>query len=91
MGGFAPFLPSLRGRKKKRDKALAPLPALWATTSARSAGSLRGFYRSIQVHAFWRLFQDVCVQLASAAPEPPMVVGFSAASNMTFYRLEGKT
>ena len=59
-GGFAPFWPSLRGRKKKRDKTLAPLPALWATTTARSAGSLRGFYKTFQVHVFWRLFLGVC-------------------------------
>lgn len=89
-GGFAPFWPSLRGRKKKRDKTLAPLLALWVVTSARSAGSLRGFYRSIQVPPFWRLFQGICSRLASAIPKPPMVAGFSAAPNMTSYRLEGK-
>ena len=43
MSGFAPFWPGVRGRKEKRDKALAPLLALWVVTTARSAGSLRGF------------------------------------------------
>ena len=31
---------------EKQDKTLTPFPAFWATTSARSADSLRGFYKT---------------------------------------------
>ena len=85
-GGFAPFRARLRGRKKKRDKTLAPLLALWVVTTARSAGSLRGFCSSFQVHVFWRLFRGICSRLASAVPEPPMVTGFPAAPYLTSYQ-----
>ena len=42
---------------EKQDKPLTPLPALWATTSARSAGSLREFSRwsvSAPIHSLFR-------------------------------------
>jgi len=66
---------------------MAPLPALSAITTARSAGSLRGFCKAFQVHVFWRLFQGICSRLASAIPEPPMVAGFAAASNTTLTKI----
>ena len=93
---------------EKRDKALAPLPALWVDTTARTparrqafrrptarsaggswAGDVRAVYGGFQVPPFWRLFQGICSRVASTIPKPPMVAGFTAASNMTFYRLEG--
>jgi len=42
---FRRFWGNFRGRTRKRDKALTPVSALWADTSARSAGSFKEFAR----------------------------------------------
>ncbi len=49
--------------------------------------AVRAVYGGFQVVGFWRLFQGICSRLASAAPEPPMVAGFSAASNVTLTKI----
>ena len=49
--------------------------------------AVRAVYGGFQVVGFWRLFQGVCVRLASAIPKPPMVAGFSAASNVTLTKI----
>ena len=49
----------------KQDKGLASEPPLCQVTSARSAGSLRGFQR----RRLWRLLSKLLERLASLFPQ----------------------
>ena len=49
----------------KQDKGLASEPTLCPVTSARSAGSLRGFQR----RRLWRLLTEISERLASLFPQ----------------------
>ena len=66
----------------KQDKGLASEPTLCPFTSARSAGSCRGFQR----RRLWRLLREVSERLASQSPTS---AGVSTKMSVPYSRSEG--
>ena len=79
---LCPFWQRLRGRKKKQDKRLASEPTLCPVTSARSAGSLRGFSTQAVSAPIVRKMEAVGAFAAANA-------GVAGASAVPYYNLEG--
>ena len=74
MTAFPALLRLFRGRKRKQDKGLASEPTLCPVTSARSAGSLRGFSSQSVVAPFEENFRAAGVLVPANADVPKVLV-----------------